>query len=382
MKNNNNCLPWNLSLVLILLSLVIVVGCSKEDEEEKILPQSQPAVEEEYNSKALLTNYANGYIKPAYSEYLLKVTELKSEIVNFNNTLTEAALQNLRIKWENALLVWQDVAFLDFGPAKFSSYKTNSFPTDTTLISSNISSGSYNLQLNPNYRAAGFQALDFLINGVSSNDAGIVNYFSNTANARVYLLDIVDVLENNANFVNNEWQGSYTNSFINNNGNNGEVIGIFDMVCAINHHYVYSVRLGKIGIPLGIDDFNPMAMPNHVEALYYEKSLPFLFRSLNAMQTFINGNNYVTNITGEGLDDYMTFLKAKTDGQDLQAVINNQFETIRLELANINDPLSNEVLTNSSGVAVLYEKMQQMLVYLKVDMSNSLEVFCPIYEND
>ncbi len=378
--NKNTIIPRYV-LPLFLAITLFFTSCSKED---KVVEPNDPSPNE-YDRTKLLTNYANAYIKPAYSEYQTKVNELKTEVTTFNSSLTVTALQNLRTKWQNALLVWQDVAFLEFGPASNISLRaqTNVYPVDTVVMKSNILSGSYNLQAGSNFDAKGYQAVDYLLNGIKSSDADIVTYFTNTANARTYLQDVVDELEANANNVNGQWQGSYASSFITNSASNAQGSAVSDVVNALNLHYETYMRKGKIGLPAGaFNVFSQSPMPNHVEALYHGQSLTYVYRSLSSLQTFINGNTYSTNTAGEGLDDYMVFVNAQTGGQPLHNVINNQFTSIQTELGNINDPLSNEVTTNTSGVLSVYQKMQQMVGYLKVDMTDALEVLITYQDSD
>ena len=80
--------------------------------------------------------------------------------------------------------------------------------------------------------------------------------------------------------------------------------------------------------------------------------------------------------------DYLSFVNAQKSGQNLHTVIDNQFSAIKIELDNINDPLSNEVTVNTSGVNAVYQKMQQMVGYLKVDMTNALEVLITYQDSD
>jgi len=378
----NNKLKYSRVIVLTCcFSLLILVSCSKNDNE--VLPENPTA--RDYDRTALLTNYANSYIKPAYAEYVSKVSELQTEISSFNSSLTVPALQSLRIKWENALLVWQDVAFLEFGPASNISLRaqTNVYPVDVTLIQSNISSGTYSLSSGSNFDAKGFQAIDYLIYGVASTDADIVAYYTNNANAKTYLEDLVDELKANATAVKSDWNGSYTSIFIANSASNAQGSSLSDILNSLNLHYEAYVRKGKVGLPFGAFNlFSNQTLPEHVEGYYSNQSLPYVYRSLSSLKTFINGNNYITNVSGEGLDDYMSFVNAQTGSQSLQTVINNQFSSIQSELGNINDPLSNELDANTSGVNAVYQKMQQMVGYLKVDMTNALEVLITYQDSD
>jgi hypothetical protein len=53
-------------------------------------------------------------------------------------------------------------------------------------IEANISTSAYNLTLLSQFDKQGFPALDYLINGLSTTDAGIVNYYSINSNATNY----------------------------------------------------------------------------------------------------------------------------------------------------------------------------------------------------
>ena len=382
MKNNKLKYSKVIGLTFCF-SLLVLVSCSKKDEE--VLPEDPTA--EDYDKAPMLTNYSNEYIKPAYSAYYTAVTELKNEVTSFNTTLTVASLQNLRTKWENALLVWQDVAFLEFGPAANISLRaqTNVYPVDTILMKSNIASGTYSLAAGSNFDAKGFQAIDYLLYGLEATDVNLVTYYSNTANARTYLQDVVDELEVNASTVKNEWFGSYSESFIANSASNAQGSSVSNVVNAITQHYETYLRKGKIGLPVGaFNGFSNQPMPEHVEAYYSNQSLPYVYRSVTAFQNFIKGKGYVSAANGVGLDDYMSFVNAQNGGQNLHTIIDNQFNAIRIELDNINDPLSNEVdvNVNNSGVNTVYGKMQQMVGYIKVDMTNALDVLITYQDSD
>lgn len=363
------------------LGLLLLIGCSKDD--DTVLPEAPSPGE--FDRTELLTNYANKYIKPAYTAYNNEVNNLKSGVTSFNDTPTVASLQNLRTKWENTLLIWQDVAFLEFGPAANISLRaqTNVYPIDTGLINSNILSGSYNLQAASNFDAKGLQAIDFLLNGLASNDMDVVTYYINNTNAKTFLQDVINDLEMNTAVVNAEWQNSYGILFIANSASNAQGSSVSDIVNALNQHYETYVRKGKIGLPAGVfNGFSQTSMPEHVEAYYSNQSLPYVYRSLSSLQKFVNGSSYANETGGSGLDDYMVFVNAKNNSEALNTVINNQFSTIKVELDKINDPLSNELTTNNTGVKNVYEKMQQMVGYIKVDMTNALEVLITYQDSD
>mgnify|MGYP005737848937 FL=1 len=123
-------------------------------------------------------------------------------------------------------------------------------------------------------------------------------------------------------------------------------------------------------------------MPHLVECYHYGQSLPFAIRAVYSIQQFINGNSYSTNEDGIGLEDYMDFVNAQYNGENLSIATNNQFQLIKDNLSQLNDPLSNEILTNKVNVSNAYENMQQLVPLIKVDMTSALGVLITYQDND
>jgi len=379
MKNN----PIKLLIgAILLVGLIGFQSCKKDDNNnDEVIP---PSVND-YDRVAMLSNYATAYIVPAYTEYKNQIDLLTTEAQNFTSAPSISSLQNLRIQWENALLVWQDVAFLEFGPAAYIGLRsqTNLYPVDTTLIKDNITSGAYNLQTASNYDAKGLQAIDYLINGLASDDQGIVDYYNSTINAKTYLQDVVNELQTNSVYVYNEWNVSFAQSFVSNSASNAQGSSVSELLNALVQHYETYVRKGKIGLPAGVfNGFSQQPMPEHVEAYYYGQSLPFVYRALDALQKFLKGEAYETTANGQGFDDYLKFVQATTGGQPLELVIDNQINTIKSQLATISDPLSNEVVNNNQGVQNVYQPIQQLVPQLKVEVTDALGVLITYQDAD
>ena len=106
------------------------------------------------------------------------------------------------------------------GPAESANYRLNIniYPTDPSLIESNIANGSYNLALSSNRVAKGLPAMDYLLHGSGVNDGAIINLFANNAAYRTYLTDItVDMIEL-TDQVAAAWSDGYRDTFVNNDG--------------------------------------------------------------------------------------------------------------------------------------------------------------------
>ena len=230
----------------------------------------------------------------------------------------------------------------------------------------------------------GFQALDYLLFMPGKTDQEIVDYFTNTTNASTYLNDITQDLVVNATYIHNQWNSTYKDDFINNNETNAQGSSVSDVVNALNLHYEYYLRRGKLGLPLGVfNGFTQQPMPELVECYYYGQSLPFAIRAVESLQKFMNGCNYlIPEENNLGLDDYMDFTNAQQGNSLLSDVIDNQFAEILAALNGLNDPLSNEVVVNNAQGHETYDKLQQLVPLIKVDMTSALGVLITYQDND
>lgn len=361
--------------LLIVLS-TLAAKCKEKPEENS--PNN-------YDKKAMLTNIANNYIVPAYLNYKNETSTLNTLLNDFVTTPNTTNLVNCRDQWNETILAWQDVAMLEFGPAESISLRaqTNIYPTDTTLINSNIISNSYDLQQPSNFDAKGLQALDYLLYKPSMTDAELVNYFNNSANAKTYLTTVSNELKTNAADVYTDWQSSYSSTFINNNETTSQGSSVSNLVNAISLHFETYVRKGKIGIPSGVfNGVSQQVLPGHVEGFYSSLSTSFAIREMEALSKLIKGINYTSGENGNGLDDYLDFVEAKNGEQDLSLVIENQITTIISNLNALNGSLSNEVTSNGAGLNTIYQSMQQLVPLIKVELTSNLGVLVSYQDND
>src|SRR6187402_1071161 len=181
------------------------------------------STENNYDRSALLTNWADNIIVPAYDNYKSKVTALATEANSFTAAPTEAGLQTLRNSWLEAYKAYQYISIYNIGKAEGVSLKesSNTYPASASGIEANINSGTYNLTLFAQFDKQGFPALDYLINGLGENDTLITAFYTTNAKAtayRQYLTDVTARLKTNADAVAADWHAGFRNDFIANNG--------------------------------------------------------------------------------------------------------------------------------------------------------------------
>jgi len=378
--------------IFLPTTLLLFSGCSKKgckdpnaiNYDSSSKKDNNSCLYEEFDKEVLLSNITNNYIIPSYNQYNLNLKSLDSSIKVFTQQPTVSGLSKVRNSWHNALLSWQDISFIDFGPSTLIILKTqtNTFPADTFNIDKNITSGSWDFNTISSNDLKGFQALDYLLNKRGLTEIERITYYTNSQNARDYMNAISDELVTNIAYVVSEWS-TYKNDFISDFATNANGSSVSEMINSMCLDYEFFTRRGKLGLPLGIFDlFSNDPLPELVECLHYGQSLPFIKRSVESLQKYINGIHYSSNENGIGFDDYMNFVKATSNNENLSSVVNSKFDLILTNLNTLNDPLSSELVNNNSQVNLAYDAMQNLVPYIKVDMTSALGVLITYADND
>ncbi len=352
--------------VLTLLFVIsIVASCSSSD--------NGPDTTDNFDRSAMLVNWADNIIVPSYQAYKGELDELKTKSDGFIASPSVATLNELRTAWQEAYKKWQHVSMFEIGRAEALTLRnfTNIFPADASEIDQNIAQGNYNLTLPSTNDEQGFPALDYLLNGIASDDASIVNAL-NTTNHKNYLNDVVTRLRDLGTEVLNDWTTTYRDTFVNNNGSSASS-AVNKLVNDFMFYYEKSLRAGKIGIPAGV--FSNNTFNEKVEAFYKGDFSKALFlEALNAAQNFFNGKHYSSSTTGQSLKSYLDFLNTIKEGTDLSQLINNQFNGSRTSATNLENSFSQQVTTNNTLMLQTYDQLQMNVVLMKVDMFQALSI--------
>lgn len=388
-----------LKFLYIFSAFLLIQGCKKSgctdpnalNYDIDAQKEDNGCLYEDYDKLSLLTNLADNYIIPSLDAYKNKIFTLNIHVDSFIENPNTSNLILIRTDWEEALLNWQDIGFLDFGPSEYILLRkqTNTFPIDTTELNNFITLADWNLDYASSYDSKGLQALDYLLFKPGHTDSELITYFQNNTNAKNYLKALTEDLNQNINYVSNQWV-TYREDFINdfevtqsNFSTNSQGSSISNIINALCLHYEFYVRRGKVGLPLGVfNGFSQLELPELVECYYSGKSTQNLVRSINSLRKYVTGSSYLNNDNGLGLDDYMDFVNAEQNTQQLSTVIDNQFLTILDEVNNINGPLSEEIINNKSQITQTYQELQQLVPYIKVDMTSALGVLITYQDND
>ncbi len=366
------------TLLAAAATTTLVVSCTK-DKDKTDTPGSN------YDRGAMLSNYADNYLTPAYADMATKMAQLKTDAEAFVAAPDTAKLIALRASWVQAYTTWQGVEILEFGPEASISLRDyfNIYPVSVTKVNNNIASSTYDLEQFVNKDAQGFPALDYLLNGIATTNAGITAMYTTDAAAtarKQYLSAIVTKMNTKIVAVKDAW-ATYKSGFTANTSTNaGSSMSV--MTNAFMLYYERYVRAGKIGLPVGA--MSGVAAPELTESYYYPTlSKELAIVALNSVIAWYEGRGYNNGADGQGFKDYLTAVATKDNTGKLMAdVISTEFAEAKAELASMPSPIRNAVTTNRADVLKVYEQMQQLVPLLKVDMVSAFGISITYTDND
>ncbi|WP_044398912.1 imelysin family protein [Lacinutrix sp. Hel_I_90] len=356
----------------VVIVVLVVLACTESDD-----TGSGNTTNDTFDRVAMLTNIADNIIIPAYQDLDADLNTLVASKNAFITEVNQANLETLRTDWFTAYKTFQAVQMFQIGKAEELFYKDrmNVYPTNTTLIENNISTGNYVLSNASNNAAVGFPAVDYMLYGVANDDVAILNVYTN-ANYINYLSDVIDEMQSLTNSVLTDWTTNYRNSFVVNTANvaSGSVNKLLN---AYVFYYEKELRAQKIGIPAGV--FSTTPQPLLVEAVYKEdNSKELVLEALNTVQDVFNGKAY--NSSNEG-ESYKTYLVA-LNRNDLVEVINARLDVARQKVQALNSNLKSQVETDNTKMTEAYDALQMVVVSLKSDMLSALNVSYVVDPND
>lgn len=347
----------------ILVLFLALISCKKD--KDKV----------EFDRGAMLSNLSSNVILPALSNTESEFNTLHTKVETFTSNPTEENLSSVRSGYVIAYKAFQTCKMFDFGPmADYGiTAATNTYPTDTSKILSNINSGTYNLSSAENITAIGLPAIDYLLYKASS--AEIIQDFSShslAGNRKDYLLDLSLKMKTEYSAMTDQWQ-NYMNTFDAADGND-----IGGSTSILFNAFVMDIELlknAKVGIPAGFQT-SGQTLPTYVEGYYSGISIDLALENCNALQNLFNGAN------GVSFDDYIRDVESEDIEVSLSDNINNQFETIKTKLTAIQNPLSDKVNSNPDAVNAAWNEIKKLVTYVKTDMSSILGLLITFQDND
>ena len=336
---------------------------------------------DDFDRGAMLNNWAENIIIPAYENYTNKLEGLKIDLVAFSVTPNQTNLDKARTSWLGAYIAWQKVALFQIGKAEVLRLRdyTNTYPLDAEGVENNIMSDSYDLSLSTEMDKQGFPALDYLLNGVKDTDLEILNVYNNTSYTN-YLRAVVTRLEDMALSVLQDWRTSYKSIFVAN-----ECSSATASVDKLTNDFIFNfekhIRVAKIGKPIGF--FTNTPVPESVEAFYKKDVSKELFVvAIQASRDFFSGKHFNSNTEGISLKSYLTDLNIEAGGRSLSVVILEKMDKALSTANGLEDNFYDQIIADRDAFVVMRKELHSVVEVLKTNMIAALKIKADFNDTD
>jgi len=348
------------------LTIFLSFGCKKDEEE----------IEEPFDRSAMLVNYAENLVIPAYEDVLASLASFKTSIDEFSNSQSIENLENMQSNWLSSFEEWQYASIYNFGPAaeqglsKSLNEEIATFPVAVSKINDIISNGQYDLQ-DFNRDARGFLAVEYMIFGglaISNNE--ILNYFQNESFRLDYLQVCADQMIDKVENVLDTWRNGFTNQFTQNNGTDAG-----SSTSQLYNEFVKSfetIKNLKVELPLGLRPGQTQVEPQLVQSYYSGYSLTMLKAHVQAIEDTYFGKNKSGNI-GIG---FKAYLESVIGGPELIDQTIAQWDDVINALNAIPNsmPISAQITGNPQPYTDFGLELQKHTRFFKSDMSSRLGI--------
>jgi len=359
MKNN-----WMTGLAIVIVATAFY-ACSKSGGTGDT---NTPSGNDAFKT-AMLTNYADNLIVPAYTDFQNKVNALETVVNNFLNAPSGTALDAVKPVFKDAYLSFERISMPYMGPASSiaANNSINTFPAVAAKIETGIQSGVYDFTISTvSDSIQGLPALDYLL-----FSANAVTKFSaaDAATRKKYVRDVITRMKSLTQTILAQWNGGYRAIFIGSLKTDvGSSIGLMVNQFALEMDRMKGPR---IGWPFGKQS-NGIVFADKCEAYYTGFSAALAVENLSSLKNYYSGGS------GSGIDDYLVLLKKDQLNKDVLA----QFDVAINALKAIPDPMSAAFTNNASLIEEAYKQVQKLLTLLKTDVASATSVQINYMDND
>jgi len=344
-----------------------MLSCDANDSSEDL--------SDDFDREAMLVNWADNIIVPAYEAYAEEVETMGESVKTFVETPDLDNLNSLRAQWQSAYLAWETVAMYQIGEAEILDMQgnMNTFPTNAEVIEELIVGGIYDLNLPSRREVQGFPAIDYLINGLAENDEAIVSQYEETASYALYLTTASSRIKELTDAVVADWNTDYRDEFVANSGSSA-TSSVNKLTNDFIFYYEARLRSKKVSTPSGV--FSGQSNTTLVEAYYENDISKLLFQTaLSASSEFFNGQYFESSTQGESLKTYLDYIDGINGNDELLGdMINVQYDLVTEATSTLGDSFSDQVDTDLTSMFELHEALQGNVVYFKTNMISALNI--------
>jgi len=360
LKNN-----FGKGMLMVFISMLFA-SCQSETAENDTV---------NFDRKAMLENWADELIMPAYQDFEFRIDTLHKSIDALAQSDSKTQLEQTQQLFEEAYLSFQYAKIYEVGPAANLAFRStvNTFPADTQKVLANIQTGSYNFGGASMIDAQGFPAMEYLL---FAKEIQVLN----DSSTQSFLQQAADHIHHQVRQILEAWQNGYRSDFVAATGTDiGSSLG--QVVNAINKDYEV-VKNAKIGFPAGKRSMG-QPYPYTAEAPYSNLSLDLAIANVEAVHQLYLGTGFNSGLDGPSLQEYLVEMQTDNGSREpLDEDIHQTLLQVIRDLEEINGPLTSAVFDDKDAVTDAYNSLVDGVILLKSEMPSVLGVLITYQDND
>lgn len=360
-------------LIILSISTTLFLGCEKDG-------ISESEFEIQFYRETQLKNIYDNEIVSLTSQFIIETSKLKDLSEMFKDQTNLSNLEAIQTQWIQMLKVWKLLELYDVGEISdsFIYFRINSWPSNTDFINDFIDGSS---PIDEAFIASigssskGISGMEYLLFSDTSFES--LERFTTATNASRRLNYLVSCSQNlyaMSQTVEILWQ-NYEPQFISllENGTDGSQNEIINAMVGL----IEQIIISKLGKPLG-DNTGGIVSLEELEAYRSGTSLIILEQHLISLERCFTGDFAQTPFR-VGFKKYLVQLGY----EELSNSILEQFETCTNSINAIeSNSLKFALENNKESVTNLRNNFRDLLVLIKVDMSNSIGSTITFNDND
>lgn len=327
-----------------------------------------------YDREAMLRNYADEIIIPAYTDLLASSTNLEAALLTLIKEPSVTNLSIARNQFEASLVTWQNANAFNFGPAgeegmsKRLVEEIGTFPVNTEKVDGFIAANDTSLA-NFDRDSRGFYAIGYMLYGVPGESTDILSKLENEP-YKAYLRSIARALGERISEVLSEWNGSYKDGFISRSGTD-----VGSGTSELYNEFVRSfeaIKNFKVGLPLGRRPGQTSSEPDLVESRFAGISRSLIGVQLQAIERIYKGQK-ADGTEGQGLQDYLETVEG---GPALVSATLEQWEKVMNAYNALpqDRSLAELAAEEAPELDAFHTELQKHTRFFKSDMSSILGI--------
>jgi predicted lipoprotein len=358
---------------IIITSLLFFVSCNTDG-----ITESEYQIQ--YTRTAQLENIYENEILVLSNEFIQKTTLLQSNVQEFKTNSTLVNLTETQASWVATLKVWKQLELYNLGAVEnsFIHFEINRWATNTETIDEYIDG---NETINDTFIASkgssakGIAAIEYLLFSSEENQE-VLNSFKTDLNfeRRLNYLEALAInLKIKANALLSIWENDKDN-FISSLENG--ISGSQNQLTNAMINLIEEIIISKLGNPLG-DKTGGIINVDALEAARSKSSLIIIQEHLTALKRCFTGE-ILENDINWGFDNYLSLIER----DDLNTSIIEAFNTCQTKIDTIKTPLIDEIKNTPENVTNLQDAFRNLLILIKVDLSNAIGATVTLNDND